>query len=267
MHGLNTSLPNARDHDAIVEFALNFAPEIYKDGGAVYKVRVFDYSLLKNMPVISPLRDRHQQDVLARLAQFHAIVNTQLDNVAHIFSRVDEFDLDSVKIAALEATEASIIGTLSDLSTAAEDCYINSANCIMPSAALIYFDLPDRVADLATTGACRLSGSNERFVTLNGGCTDIDTGVIWSSQASGTRNLEDASAYCISLSESGAGDWILPSAEDLRRLAGMAEIIVDVKNDYRDWYWSSDAKRVNIVYGNEARFNTDFELSTVCRRI
>ena len=57
------------------------------------------------------------------------------------------------------------------------------------------------------------------WVTEDGGCKDVNTGVVYSWHAMGVMVQQDAINYCEGLSEAGYDDWKLPSKDILLEAA------------------------------------------------
>lgn len=78
------------------------------------------------------------------------------------------------------------------------------------------------------------------FRSGEGGCKHLSTGLVWSAKAPTPLTHEYAVSYCSDLKEGLYDDWRLPSAEELRRLAGALQSNQVLKFPTQAAFWSTD---------------------------
>jgi hypothetical protein len=109
---------------------------------------------------------------------------------------------------------------------------------------------------LAPPGGCA-GGDDAAFSTLDGGCRDASTSLVWSKRTT-SQKRDNAASYCSNLNEGGQTDWRLPTAAELHQLStdGGATHLASVPAAQ---LWSSDS--VTATTGKTVRLSNNGEIA------
>jgi hypothetical protein len=119
---------------------------------------------------------------------------------------------------------------------------------------------------LSAFGACRVDDAD--FASADGGCKDIETGLVWSPDLRGvtpiggdglvnpTSNLQSyCNGYLNSVSYGGFSDWRVPTLGEVEvalanGLNSHLDYFLDGSGDDGDYYWTACEKRVKGIINN-----------------
>jgi len=122
---------------------------------------------------------------------------------------------------------------------------------------------------------CKIDG---RFVSTDGGCKDVNTGVVWSRQGVGALytkqfTFSQATDYCAISEEAGLEDWRLPNIQELVQLSEFGGEQYLQLEDMNGFFWSSTALpnspeslALNLANGDSGSISQTNEQFVLCVR-
>jgi hypothetical protein len=251
--------------ERIMEIATELPTTVRSGNAWPYRAAMMDYKSLRLPPKVNPISIRRQQAVLADLVQKEGIARSTLASIQYIATHSDEFDWQRSDIKQLKEIQSQTEAALDKIYKNAIACYDNQSTCSFDNDIILSVPaLPRRKVESPSPGACIADGG--RFLTLGGGCRDLDMGRVWSARAAGDHSHSSAIQYCSNLLDGGYR-WILPSSTDLQRISGQNGGIGVLRGNLNSWFWSSDSKRVSLRLGTISDQDPEFNLGVLCVRV
>jgi len=263
--GPSTTLPDATKHSDILKFALEFPTKVQGSGAWEYQATYIDYDTLPNMLSGNPISLGQQKWVLEQLVRQDVQAKSLLSGIRYIQSNFNDFYLGNDGLPGLAKLEQQVIAIQKDINGIAASCYELNSKCeLRPAGDLFTIRLPRRKEPAPIKNIC--SGQSSRFLTIDGGCKDLETGFVWSDVAPQPLSHANAVDYCINLTESGVSNWVLPTVNELVSISGDGGAAAGLRGEFNQWYWTSDQYRVNVRLGNSKSQDPRFSFNAICRR-
>jgi hypothetical protein len=263
--GPSTTIPDPQKQNEVLKFALEFPTKVQGAGAWEYEATWLDYDVLPNMPKGNPIGLGQQKWVLDKLVEQDVYAKGLISGIAYVLANRSEFDLDQKGLDDLIKLEQKVIAIQKEINGVAAACYELKDKCdLRPAGDLYTLRLPMRKIPAPIKGTC--AGTPERFLTIDGGCRDMETGFTWSAVAAQPMSHPGAINYCASLTESGVSHWVLPTLNELVSLSGEGGAAKGLRGDFDQWYWTLDQYRVDLRLGLSRAQDPRLTFGVICRR-
>jgi hypothetical protein len=148
-------------------------------------------------------------------AMFYAVLAACVV-LQHVWNSMQQTSLSYTKVAAIGAALATSCLIIAAVAPAEPPRTAMSSVKALSIAAAMYSADTDSID---VPGTCTIN--DEHFATLEGGCTDLNTGITYSAvnyyPDAGSTNLtfSGASSFCSNLDQGGFTDWRLPTLAEI----------------------------------------------------